>query len=402
MKIVSPSFLDDPRLRRLFDALDGKGEELRVVGGAVRNHFMRRPVHEIDLATTALPKTIMARADAAGLKSVPTGLEHGTVTVVVDHTPFEITTLREDVETDGRRAKVLFGRDFEKDALRRDFTFNALSVCANGTVYDYANGMRDIEARHVRFIGDPATRIREDYLRILRYFRFHSAFAESQADAAALKAIVDNRSGLDGLSRERVRAELLKLLATDQAPETLSLMSGLGLLMPLIGGVFCTTRVSHLPRMAEPWLKLAGLALLKREDAARLQEVLRLSHAETQRLLRCAQALEVLHGASIPDQQRVREMLLHFGRQATQDALHLLQAQSPATDWADALQNTAELAEPKLPVSGADLLARGLRPGKALGEALAQIEKNWIAAGFPEAPEAIDALVRQALAPTAK
>ena len=397
MKIGSPSFLDDARLRRLFDALDGNGEDLRVVGGAVRNHFMGRPVSEIDLATTALPETIIARAAAAGLKSVPTGIEHGTVTVIVDHTPFEITTLREDVETDGRRAKVVFGRDFEKDALRRDFTFNALSVSADGTVYDYADGMLDIEARHVRFIGDPATRIREDYLRILRYFRFHAAFAESEADAVALKAIVENRAGLDGLSRERVRAELMKLLDTAQAHETLSLMSGLGLLMPLIGGVFCLTRLSTLSAQADPLLKLAAVALLKREDAARLQEVLRLSNAETQRLARCVQAWDALRGIGVPDAQRIRECLLHFGRQATLDAFHLAQAQAPATDWTTALAQAADLPEPKLPISGADLIARGMRPGKELGEALAHLEKRWITAGFPEDPQEIDALLSATL-----
>ena len=393
MKIASPSFLDDARLRRLFEALDGNGEDLRVVGGAVRNHFMGRSISEIDLATTAMPETIIARAKAAGLKSVPTGIEHGTVTVIVDHTPFEVTTLREDVETDGRRAKVVFGRDFEKDALRRDFTFNALSVSRSGTVYDYAEGMKDIEARHVRFIGDPAIRIREDYLRILRYFRFHAAFAKTKADAGALKAIVDNRAGLDGLSRERVRAELMKLLDTAQAHDTLSLMSGLGLLMPLIGGVFCLTRLSALTPNADPLLKLAALALLKHEDAARLQNVLRLSNAEMQRLLRCAQALDFLRGAGVPDVQRTREMLLHFGRPATLDALHIAQAQEPAIEWAGALESAAHLPEPKLPRGGADLIARGLQPGKALGEALAHFEKSWIAAGFPESPQEIDGLL---------
>jgi len=402
VKIVSPSFLDDARLRRLFDALDGNGEELRVVGGAVRNHFMGRPVSEIDLATTAMPETIIARAAASGLKSVPTGIEHGTVTVIVDHTPFEITTLREDVETDGRRAKVLFGRDFEKDALRRDFTFNALSVSADGTVYDYAGGMSDIEGRHVRFIGDPATRIREDYLRILRYFRFHAAFAEGEADASALKAIVENRAGLEGLSRERVHAELMKLLDTAQAHETLSLMSGLGLLMPLIGGVFCLTRLGALSAQADPLLKLAAVALLKREDAARLQEVLRLSNAETQRLALCAQAMDAMHGTDVPDAQRIRELLLNFGRQATLDALHLAQAQDHSSDWTTALARAADLPEPKLPLGGADLIARGMSPGKGLGEALAHLEKAWIAAGFPEGPQEIDALLTATLRTHAK
>lgn len=398
MKITSASFLDDARLRRLFEALDGNGEELRIVGGAVRNHFMGKPVGEIDLATTALPDVIIKRAQAAGLKCVPTGIDHGTVTVIVDHTPFEITALREDVETDGRRAKVLFGRDFEKDALRRDFTFNALSVTADGTVHDYAQGMKDIEARHVRFIGDPATRIREDYLRILRYFRFHAAFAEGAADKEALAAISANRAGLDGLSRERVRAELVKLLETPQAAETLALMSGLGLIMPLIGGVSCVTRLAAMPGDAEAILKVAALAVLKREDAARLQNVLRLSNAEMQRLLRFAQASDALHGATVPDAQRLRELLLHFGRQATLDACIIAQAQARDASWRAAIRFASDLPEPKLPLSGTDLIARGMAPGKAVGEALAEIEKSWITAGFPENTQAIDALVTAVLA----
>ena len=154
-RIVSPSFLDNPRLRRLLAALDGEGEEVRVVGGAIRNHLMNIPVTEIDLTTTASPDTTIARAKAAGLKSVPTGLEHGTVTIIVDHVPFEVTTLRQDVETDGRRAKVAFGRNFRDDALRRDFTCNALSVRADGAMFDYTDGRQDIDARHVRFIGPP-------------------------------------------------------------------------------------------------------------------------------------------------------------------------------------------------------------------------------------------------------
>jgi len=398
VKIAAPSFLDDARLRRLFDVLDGNGEELRVVGGAVRNHFMHKPVSEIDLATTATPETMIARAKDAGLKSVPTGIEHGTVTVIVDRTPFEITTLREDIETDGRRAKVVFGRDFEKDALRRDFTFNALSVSADGTVYDYAGGMADIAACHVRFIGDPATRIREDYLRILRYFRFHAAFAKGEADKAALQAIAAHRVGLGGLSRERVRAELMNLLDTEQAHATLKLMSGLGLLLPLVGGAVCLTRLAQLTREADAILKLAALTVLKREDAVHLQNILRLSNAETQRLLGCAQAMEKLQGAAVPDAQRLRELLLAFGRQATLDALALAGAQAPSEDWAVALSLALTLPEPKLPLNGGDLISRGMKSGRAIGEALAEIEKNWIVAGFPEDAPSLDALIKTTLA----
>ncbi len=395
MKISTPSFLDDPHVQRLFAALDGHGEELRVVGGAVRNHFMGKPVHEIDLATTATPDVVMARAAQAGLKSVPTGIDHGTVTVIVDHVPFEITTLREDVDTDGRRATVLFGRDFEKDALRRDFTFNALSVGADGLVHDYADGMRDIETRHVRFIGDPATRIREDYLRILRYFRFHAAFAENTADPAALEAIVHQRHGLSGLSRERVRAELMKLLETEGAADTLALMSGLGLVLPLIGGVYCTTRLARMPHDCDAILKLLALSVLKREDAARLQDFLRLSNADTQRLSRAAEASEKISRATAPDTHHIRICLLHFGRQATCDALRL-------AGFEEACAQALVLAEPKLPISGADLLARGMSPGKAIGDMLDEIEKQWILKGFPENPEVFAQIVTQALTARAK
>ncbi len=395
MKIGSPSFFDDPHVQRVFAALDGHGEELRVVGGAVRNHFMGKPVHDIDLATTATPDVVIARAAKAGLKSVPTGIDHGTVTLIVDHVPFEITTLREDVDTDGRRATVLFGRDFKKDALRRDFTFNALSVGANGIVHDYADGMRDIEMRHVRFIGDPATRIREDYLRILRYFRFHAAFSENTADPAALQAILHQREGLNGLSRERVRAELIKLFETEGAADTLALMSGFGLVMPLLGGVYCTTRLARIPHECDAILKLASLAMLKREDAARLQDCLRLSNAETQRLSRAAQASEKISRATEPDTHHIRICLMLFGRQATCDALML-------AGFEEACAQAQSLNEPKLPLNGADLLARGMSPGRAIGEMLNEIQKRWIQKGFPENPEAFEQIVTEALAARAK
>ena len=197
-----------PRLARLLAVLNGDGEETRLVGGAVRNALIGRPVSEFDLASTALPEEVTRRAEAAGFKPVPTGIEHGTVTVVVEGEPFEVTTLREDVETDGRRARVRFGRDFEADARRRDFTVNALSVGADGTLFDYTGGFEDLEARRIRFIGDPAARIREDYLRILRFFRFHAIYAEGAPDpedGSALEAACREAEEEIGLSRRFVR-----------------------------------------------------------------------------------------------------------------------------------------------------------------------------------------------------
>ena len=408
-RIQSPSFLDDRRLRHLFAALDGHGEELRVVGGAIRNHLMNIAVTEVDLTTTATPHNIMARAKAAGLKCVPTGLEHGTVTVIVDHEPFEVTSLREDVETDGRRAKVEFGRDFRADALRRDFTFNALSARADGALFDYADGLTDIETRHVRFIGDPATRIREDYLRILRFFRFHAAFGQGDADARALDAIVTNRAGLNNLSRERVRAEMLKLLDAKGAAQAVDLMIGLGLATQLLGGVTTPMRLARIidieaARASAPdaLLRLAALAVLTREDAERLREDLRLSNAEAARLAGAADAAIWLHKCDAPPTPKdIRRSLFRRGRQATSDAIDLAHAQAPdAADdaaWTAARAAAAQTPAPKLPIGGAHLIARGVAAGKAVGDALRQIEAAWMDADFPNDADSIDAFVEAAL-----
>ena len=187
----------------LLALLDRDGEEARVVGGAVRNTLLGEPVGDIDIATTALPTEVIRRAETAGFKAVPTGIEHGTITLVAQGHPHEVTTLREDVETDGRRAKVAFGRDWQRDAARRDFTMNALSLSRDGGVHDYVGGLADLDIRRVRFIGEPATRIAEDYLRILRFFRFHAAYGHGAPDAAGVAACVAARDGLVRLSRER-------------------------------------------------------------------------------------------------------------------------------------------------------------------------------------------------------
>src|SRR6185369_752647 len=201
---------------RVLQLLDGNGEQARVVGGAVRNALLKIPTGDIDIATTALPAEVIRRARAAGIKSVPTGIEHGTVTLVVDTQPFEVTTLREDAETFGRHARVEFGRDWVRDAERRDFTINGLSVDADSVVHDHVGGLADIEARRVRFIGDASQRIAEDYLRILRFFRMQAAYGAGEPDRAGYLACIDGRAGLSSLSAERVRMEMLKLLIADR------------------------------------------------------------------------------------------------------------------------------------------------------------------------------------------
>ncbi|MGH6800234.1 MAG: CCA tRNA nucleotidyltransferase, partial [Methylocella sp.] len=231
------ALFDDPALLGVFAALDQEGEETRIVGGALRNALLGRPVHEIDLATTIVPKAIMARATAAGLRGIPTGVAHGTVTLLAGERTFEVTTLREDIATDGRRARVRFGRSFETDALRRDFTMNALSMTRDGKLFDYTCGLTDIAARRVRFIGEPALRIAEDYLRILRFFRFSADFGEGLLDSAGRFAAICQRGGLARLSRERIRAELLKLLSARQAARVCAEICADGLLHPLIASV---------------------------------------------------------------------------------------------------------------------------------------------------------------------
>src|SRR5271167_3579862 len=237
--------LDAPWLKsgptaRVLELLNSDGEEARVVGGAVRNALLNIPSGDIDIATTALPEEVIRRAKAAGIKSVPTGIEHGTVTLVIDGQPFEVTTLREDTETFGRKAKVAFGRDWVVDAERRDFTINGLSVDADGVVHDHVGGLEDIASQRVRFIGDPGKRIAEDYLRILRFFRIHAAFGAGEPDRAGYLACIAARAGLKTLSAERVRMEMMKLMVAQGAAPAVAAMADGGLLLSILGGVAYT------------------------------------------------------------------------------------------------------------------------------------------------------------------
>jgi poly(A) polymerase len=291
-QLADAVWLKEGEVARLLSVLDRDGEEARVVGGAVRNALLRVPIGEIDVATTALPEEVTRRVEAAGGKAVPTGVEHGTVTAIIGHRQIEVTTLRQDVETFGRKARVVFGRDWRADAERRDFTINALSATAAGALYDYVGGLDDIAARRVRFIGEPRQRIEEDYLRILRFFRFHANFGESAPDNAALHACIAARAGLETLSRERVHAELLKLLLAPRATATLAIMAECGLLGMILGGVAFLASFENLVKAeaslgAEPDAvrRLGALGVRVKEDADRLTSRLRLSVAEAERLL---------------------------------------------------------------------------------------------------------------------
>ena len=399
MRGLDPAGLE--RLRRrpgvaaVLAALDAPGAETRLVGGCVRDALLGQDAADIDCATTLLPEAVMARARAAGLKAVPTGIAHGTVTLVAEGAPIEVTTLREDVETDGRHAVVRFGSDFARDAERRDFTVNALSLDGGGRLHDTTGGVADLEAGRVRFIGDPETRIREDALRILRFFRFHARFGAGAPDGPALAACTRSRAALDRLSRERVQAEFLKLLEAPGAVAMVATLSETGLLARITGGV---GEVGRLARATS--LPLGALAVTVLEDAERLRARLRLSNGEHAALDRYARALAQARNRAALDAGAVRALAAEHGVEAVEAALAVLAGEPrprlPADTPAliDALRAGPPLA---LPVTGADLVARGLAPGRGIGRALGAARARWLALGCPMDGEARANLIAHAM-----
>jgi poly(A) polymerase len=388
--------LSRPALKRLIAALDGDGEETRIVGGAVRNALLGRPVADVDLATTATPETVAARAKAAGFKPVPTGIAHGTVTVVADGAPYEVTTLREDVETHGRRATVRFGRDFRADAQRHACTIHALSVGADGTVHDYVGGLADLEAHRVVFIGEPTARIREDYLRILRFFRFHAAYGEGPLDPAGFSAALEERSGLAMLSRERVRAELLKLVAARRAVEVVHALADSGFAQRFLGGVVELGRFARAVGFEheegghpDPVHRLAALAVMVAEDADRLRELLRLSGAEHARLAAYAGVLARMKSrAQALDAAAVRRFVAEAGIATVRDVLTATEGEPRPRLTGDGLSAyrrfaAGEEAAPQFPLKGADLVRRGIAKGPEVGRRLDRAREAWLAEGCP-------------------
>ncbi len=401
------AWLEQGPLPRLLGVLDCDGEEARAVGGAVRNALLGLAVGEIDVATTAVPEEVVRRLAAAGFKAVPTGIEHGTVTAVVDKQPFEVTTLRRDVETYGRHAKVAFGRDWKADAERRDFTINALSASRDGTVYDYVGGLADLGQRRVRFIGDAGQRIAEDYLRILRFFRFHAAYGTSDhPDRAGLAACIAGRDGLDQLSRERVRMEMMKLVVAPHAVPTLISMTDAGLLLRALGGVSYLASFENMAKVEaeiglapDPVQRLGALAVMVAEDAERLWQRLRLTNAEHERLASMAEGWRRISPAF--GEQAVRALLYRLGPQAFTDHALLGWARSPASahdaDWRALATLPARWTAPVFPLKAADFIERGVEKGPALGEALRAAEAAWVAAGFPAEQAALGKIADTAI-----
>ena len=405
-RVLNAPWLTTGPTSRVLRLLNANGEEARVIGGAVRNALLDIPIGDIDIATTAVPDEVIRRAKAAGIKSVPTGIDHGTVTLVVDSRPFEVTTLREDTETYGRKAKVAFGRDWVGDAHRRDFTMNALSVGVDGAVHDHVGGLDDIAVRRVRFIGDANERIAEDYLRILRFFRIHAAFGAGEVDRAGYLACIAGRAGLATLSAERVRMEMLKLLVADGAASAVAAMVDGGLLQPILAGVAYTGPFAAmiaaerlLDLKPDAMRRLAALAVAVTEDAKRIAARLRLSNAETKALDSMGHRWWRLAGM---DEARARRLLYRLGEDSYRNRLMLAWARAGSDGdpepWCAFATLPQRWSAPKFPLKAADFLFRGVAEGPALGQVLTLAEDAWLAADFPLDPAALDSIAGQAVA----
>ncbi len=360
----------------------------RYVGGCVRNTLLGQPVSDIDIATVLAPQKVIEALKSAGLKAIPTGLEHGTVTAVSGGRPFEITTLRRDVATDGRRAVVAFTSDWTQDAQRRDFTLNSLYARRDGTIFDpTGHGVADARAGRIVFVGEPEDRVREDYLRILRFFRFFAWYGEGPADAAALSACEALREGLKTLSAERVSKEFLKLLSAEDPRAALALMARTGVLEEILPAPVDLERFDGLVAIeedqlfeTEPLLRLAALLPDDQSGAAQFAERLRLSNAERDRLVA---ALEpTLSFKSWMSPREIRRNLYRLGPQAFRDRAKLAWARADRSATTPQWRGMIALGEgwipPAFPLTGEDVIAAGAPKGPMVGRVLREVEDWWI------------------------
>jgi poly(A) polymerase len=377
-------------MKRLLAALGAEQGLTRYVGGAVRDDLLGLPVSDIDLATRISPGEVMERLERARIKAVPTGIDHGTITAVSDAQPFEVTTLRRDVSTDGRRATVAFTDDWKEDAARRDFTINALSADpSTGELFDYFGGLADLEQRHVRFIGDPLQRIAEDHLRILRFFRFHARFGLGPPDAAALRACTERANDLMALSRERIADELLKLLGMQDPSNTVAIMLDHGILLPvlpevkpeLVPGLRSLIQAEKEAGIEpDPIRRLASLLPADPPLAEEIAVRLRLSNKARKRLA-CA-ADRTLGSSS-------RSLAYRVGIDCAADRLLLANRPREAAD-------ISGWHRPRLPIGGGMLIRRGLPAGPVVARTLRAIEERWVESGFPTGEE-FEAIVADAV-----
>ena len=390
-RLSDQSWLRAPQTRAVIAALEAAGGSgcARFVGGCVRNAVIGQPVDDIDIATTLAPEAVMAAVKTAGLKAVPTGLAHGTVTAVSGGQPHEVTTLRRDVSTDGRNATVAFTRDWAEDAGRRDFRLNALYAAPDGEMFDpTGQGIDDALAGRIVFVGEPETRIREDYLRILRFFRFHAWYGRGPADAAGLKACADLKDGIIRLSAERVSKELLKLLAAPDPAPAVRLMAESGVLdrvLPDHAGLTLFESMTHISD--DPLLRLSALLPADADRVRASARALRLSNAQKERLVLALPAEPAV--SPVMAERAGRAALYRLGRRRFEDQLMRAWAASPEQEEQARrlLDQVAAWSIPRLPVDGHDA-ARAGASGPAVGQTLGAFEDWWVDQDFPEGDHA--------------
>lgn len=385
-RLEGQDWLTAPATVAVLEALEAAGGEGRFVGGCVRDALLERPIGDIDIATPLLPGQVVEAVEAAGLKAVPTGIEHGTVTVISSGRPHEVTTLRRDVSTDGRRATVAFTEDWAEDAARRDFRLNALYVDRTGRVFDpVGEGVADARAGRIVFVGEPERRIREDYLRILRFFRFRAWFGRGEPDPAALAACTSLRDGIEQLSAERVSSEMLKLLAAPDPRAAMHLMAETRVLEVALPWVDSPALFLTMIKISpDPLMRLSSLLPAEPEAVREAANALRLSNAQKARLLAALPSevevsLEMSEAAS-------RAALYRMGREAFRDQISRAWAAAP--NQAEAARARLALADawerPQFPITGADLKAAGLSPSPQMGRILNDLEAWWVAEDFPD------------------
>ena len=383
--MTTPLWLDEPGLQQLFAMLQQRAAQGWAVGGCVRDHVLGRRSQDVDVATSLVPPMVMDLAQQCGWKAIPTGVAFGTVTLVLPERTLEVTTLRRDLSTDGRHAEVAYTTRLEEDAARRDFTMNALYMDATGAITDLHGGVADAQAGRVRFIGDAHARIREDGLRLLRFFRFLATHGTPPADEQALLACAAMRHMLEGLSGERIQQEMKKLLQAPDPSYALTHMSVMALGELLSGQAWQVSRLQPVLQQevehklpAQPWVRLLALVLPGQRiaSAQHVCERWRLSRADTQ-------LLEFLTAPpSLKNATDVKEALRHFSRAWVQQALQLQALDDPETPLRSLLPLARSWEPPVFPIRAADLMERGLAPGRELGDALRSLEARWVQSDY--------------------
>lgn len=384
MRISPLPWMTSPETRAVMDVLNRDGDMARFVGGCVRSAVLHLPIADIDIATRHTPEKTTELLKDAGIRVVPTGLQHGTVTAVINHEHFEITTLRLDVETDGRRAIVAFTEDWKEDAARRDFTMNAMFLRPDGTLEDPFGGHGDALSGRVRFVGDPATRIQEDVLRILRFFRFHAHFGRGGIDPVGLKACAEHAMLIETLSGERIRAEFLKLLAAPDPNEVLAVMETTSVLQSFLPGPYSPGALKRLIEFqqgnADPLLRLTAFAPERTGQAFRASQRMRFSNAEATRFARLSSG----DLKEMPDDPATRRQIYLHGNEVFEDLVRLAFADGDLERERaqDLITRSQDWPKPDLPLRGADLVKMGIAAGPGVGNLLRKIETWWIERDF--------------------